>query len=436
MRWPAPDELRVRRLGEPRFASPLSGPEHFVDDSDRVLLCSSESELASFVERDEPPPSFEPAGPRAELYFEPPSTTCALVTCGGLCPGLHDVVRAIVFALHHGYRVGRVLGFRFGFQGLTREPHRPPIELDPGLVEHLHHYGGSLLGTSRGPQPVPEMVDVLADRGVDTLFAIGGDGTMRGAAALVSEIEARGLDIAVVGVPKTIDNDLPWVERSFGFATAVEEARAALTGAYAEARSVWNGVGLVKLMGRHAGFIAAHATLASGQANFCLVPEVPFRLDGESGLMAQLVARLEERRHALVVVAEGAGQDLLPPLPEEERRDASGNVRLADIGAHLRRQIEEHCEAQGIDIELKYIDPSYLIRSRPANTFDAGFAQILGQHAVHAAMAGRTELMIGLWNERFTHVPLALATSGRDRLDPKGEVWQRVLATTRQPRLE
>jgi 6-phosphofructokinase 1 len=328
--------------------------------------------------------------------------------------------------------VRRILGFRYGYAGLNAKNGYEPLHLDTEAVESLHEHGGTLLGSSRGPQDVGDMIDTLRARDVGLLFVIGGDGGLRGASVLAREILRRQLPIAVIGVPKTIDNDLQWIWRSFGFATAVEAAGQVILAAHAEAREAWNGVGLVKLMGRHSGFITAHATLACTDVNFCLVPEVPFALHGERGFLAALERRLQAKHHAVIAVAEGAGQDLLENGGGGER-DASGNVRLKDVGVFLRDAIAAHCEGRGIEVNIKYIDPSYTIRSLPANSMDAEFCLILGQHAVHAGMAGRTDMVVGEWNQRFTHVPIGLAVGERKRLDPRGEIWQRVLEATGQP---
>ena len=427
---PSIDRLQVERLDGTPFPSPLDRPgRRWVGEDERVLLACTTTELDSDGAT---PPSFEMAGPRPRLAFDPAQTRCALVTCGGLCPGLNDVVRSITLTLRHGYGVDEVRGYRYGYSGLA--PGRPaePIDLTPELVESLHERGGTILGSSRGARDVAEMVDTLVAEGIDVLFTIGGDGTLAGAQALATEIARRSLRIAVVGVPKTIDNDIAWIERSFGFATAVEEASQAILAAHAEARGAWNGIGLVKLMGRHSGFIAAHASLASSDVNFCLVPEVPFELDGPKGLLAALERRLDERHHAVVVVAEGAAQELMQ-TSGSAGTDPSGNVRLGDVGPFLKKAIVQHFAGRGTDVTLKYIDPSYIIRSLPANSIDSEYCQILGQHAVHAAMAGRTNLLVGYWNRHFTHVPISLVAGRRKQLDPQGEIWPRVLGSTGQP---
>jgi len=424
--------FEVRTLGACRVPSPLrAAGNRFVEADRRILAVSDTVGLQSALADGGTVPSFEAAGPRADLFFDPTAIACGIVTCGGLCPGINDVIRSLVLTLWHHYGVRTILGFRYGYAGLARAA-PDPLRLTPPDVESLHHHGGTLLGSSRGPQEPAEMVETLERHGIGILFAIGGDGTLRGASALAGEIDRRKLPIAVVGIPKTIDNDLLWTWRTFGYGTAVEEATRALIAAHNEARGARNGVGLVKLMGRHSGFIAAEATLANCDVNFCLVPEVPFALAGKGGFLEALEERLRGKSHAVVVVAEGAGQDLLRDAAGEAR-DASGNVRLGDIGTFLRDAIEAHLKARRIEHTVKYIDPSYQIRSLPANALDSAYCLALGQHAVHAGMAGRTDLVIGYWNQSFTHVPVPLAVSGRKEIDPAGPAWQRVLEATGQP---
>lgn len=427
MSWPNPDETRIDTLGAATRPSPRVGAgEPFVDDGERVLLSTRVADLVPGVT----PPSFERAGPRQQIFHAPATLGCGIVTCGGLCPGLNNVVRSIVLRLWHGYGVRRILGFRYGYAGLAPRHGHAPLVLTPDVVEPLHAQGGTRLGTSRGPQDLGEMVERLVELDLGLLFVLGGDGGLRGASALASEIARRKLPIGVIGVPKTIDNDLAWTTRSFGFATAVEAACGVLDAAHVEARAAWNGVGLVKLMGRHAGFIAAHATLASADVNLCLVPEVPFTLDGPDGLFAVLERRLAAKHHVLIAVAEGAGQDLCGPAGAT--RDASGNVKLHDVGVFLRDRIAAHFAARDLDVALRYIDPSYAIRSLPANALDAEYCLVLGQHAVHAGMSGRTNMLVGAWSGQFVHVPIPLAVRERRTLDVHGEEWQRVLESTGQ----
>lgn len=378
---------------------------------------------------------FELAGPRERIYFDPTKTRCGIVTCGGLCPGLNDVIRAIVLQLYHHYGVRIIYGFRYGFEGLVPCYGHDALMFDPKSVSHIHQHGGSILASSRGPQSPEEMVDALECLNIQVLFCIGGDGTFRGALDLNREIQRRGLKIGVIAVPKTIDNDIPYTARTFGFETAYSAAADAIRGAHVEATGAYNGIGLVKLMGRHAGFIAAHAALANGDANFVLVPEIDFELGGANGFLVHLYRRLQARRHAVVVVAEGAGQQLFDEDREgSSATDPSGNVRLKDIGVLLRDRIAEYLKLMEVPFTLKYIDPSYLIRSAQATASDSLFAGILGHMAAHAAMAGKTSMFIGYWNDQFTHVPVNAAVSTTKRLDPNGNFWQSVVECTGQPR--
>jgi 6-phosphofructokinase 1 len=420
-------DFTIARLGECRFPSPMSGVR-FTGDAERVLYHATLAEMKPWLERGEEPPSMEAAGARERLFFDPRTLGCGIVTCGGLCPGLNDVIRAIVLSLHHHYGVKRIYGFRYGYEGLVRRHGHEPLELTAESVGRIHEVGGSILGSSRGPQEPAEMVDRLEELSVSVLFAIGGDGTLRGAQAIGEEAARRGRPIAVIGVPKTIDNDVSFVQTTFGFETAVSEARRATHAANAEAESARNGIGLVKLMGRDSGFIAAFTVLVDGQVNFCLVPEVPFGLEA---FLKSLGERLKRRGHALVVVAEGAGQDL---MAKTQARDASGNVRYGDIGVFLRDAIREHFEREGVPITLKYIDPSYAIRSVEAVPHDSAFCLLLGHNAAHAALSGRTNMVVSLWNHRFTHVPIRLAVAERRKIDLEGPLWSSVLASTGQPR--
>jgi 6-phosphofructokinase 1 len=419
--------FEVSRLGEGRIPSPLKGV-YFVSNDERVLFHSGLSEVKEYMESGKILPSFEKAGPREKIFFDPSKLKCGIVTCGGLCPGLNSVIRAIVLSLHHTYGVKTVYGFRYGYEGLTDRYGYKPVELTHALVDRIHEQGGTILGSSRGNQDIGEMVDTLERMNIGILFTLGGDGTLRGASAISEEIKRRNLKIAVIGIPKTIDNDIFFIQRSFGFATAVSEAGRAITSAHIEALGARNGIGLVKLMGRESGFIAAYAALAYSDVNFCLIPEVPFTL--ESFLKA-LDERLEKKDHAVIVVAEGAGQDILGKTGE---KDASGNIRFQDIGIFLRDQINAYFKRRGLEFSLKYIDPSYTIRSVPADANDSAFCLLLGQNAVHAGIAGRTNMVVGFWGNEFTHVPISMAASTRKKVDPEGWVWNSVLTVTGQPR--
>ena len=420
-------DFTIARLGECRFPSPMSGVR-FARDDERVLYHARLEEIRTWVDKCEDPPAMEAAGPRERIFFEPSKLACGIVTCGGLCPGLNDVIRSIVMSLNHHYGVNKVYGFRYGYEGLVRRYGHAPLELTPDSVNRINETGGSILGTSRGPQDPAEMVRTLADLKVGILFAIGGDGTLRGAQKIAEEATRQGITLSVIGIPKTIDNDVSFVQKTFGFETAVTEARRATYAANSEADAARNGIGLVKLMGRDSGFIAAYSVLVNSQVNFCLVPEVPFTLER---FLAELEKRLERRSHAVIVAAEGAGQDLMGTTGE---RDASGNVKYGDIGIFLRDAIKDHFKRTGIEISLKYIDPSYMIRSVPANPHDSAFCLLLGQSAAHAGMSGRTNMVVGFWNHQFTHVPISLAASQRKKIDPEGPLWSSVLASTGQPR--
>jgi 6-phosphofructokinase 1 len=418
--------FEISRLGECSFPSPMKG-YHFVREDDRVLFHSNPNEVKEFFDGGRLPPSFEEAGPREKIYFDPSGLACGIVTCGGICPGLNDVIRAIVLCLHHHYGVKRIYGFHYGYEGLIPKYGHMPLELTPTAMNRVSESGGTMLGSSRGNQDVSEMVDTLERMGVGILFTIGGDGTLRGAHAIMEEVRRRGLKIAVIGIPKTIDNDISFIQKSFGFETAVAEAHRAIYAAHTEAEGARNGIGLVKLMGRDSGFIAAFASIVDSMVNFCLIPEVPFSLEG---FLRALRLRLDARGHAVIAVAEGAGQGLTGMTGE---RDASGNIRYGDVGIFLRDTMRAYFRSIDMEINLKYIDPSYIIRSMPANPHDSAFCLLLGHNAVHAGMTGRTDMVVGFWNHRFTHVPIPLAASERKKIDPESWIWSSVLASTGQP---
>jgi 6-phosphofructokinase 1 len=426
----------IATVGPPTHDSPLlglrpapGGTFAFVEDDDRVLVDHRLTDLRKHSGGIEDIPAFERAGARRKIFFKPEETRMGIVTCGGLCPGTNNVIRDIVMAATYQYGVRRIVGFRYGYRGLVDKELR--VELTPKSVKEIHELGGTVLGTSRGPQSVEAMVDTLEELGIDVLFAIGGDGTTRGALAISGEIRRRELKTAVIVVPKTIDNDFKFMDESFGYVTAYSKALEAIDSAHREAQAALNGIGLVKLMGRHSGFIACAATLASNQVNFTLIPEVPFKLEGKNGFLDALKARLEYRDHAVVVVAEGAGQGYLKGSSED--RDASGNVVLEDIGPFLAGRIREYFKAAGMEITLKYIDPSYIIRSIKASAPDSVLCTDLAINAVHAAMSGRTEMVIARWHNDLVHVPMRQAISERNTVDPAGPLWLSVLGTTGQP---
>jgi 6-phosphofructokinase 1 len=428
-------DLVVDRLGAPAVVSPLAqllrgraSSQHYVHESDRVLLDDTVGMAAARGGPVSELPSLEPGGPREYIYFDPARTRVGIVTCGGLCPGLNNVIRGLVLGLSENYGVSDIFGFRNGYQGLTGDAE--PVRLTADLVADIHNRGGTILGTSRGHQDTDEVVATLARLGISVLFVVGGDGSLRGAQEIADVASARGVVLSVIGVPKTIDNDVPYIDHSFGFQTAFARAAESIRAAHTEAGSTPDGVGLVKLMGRHSGFIACYAALANHDTDCVLIPEVPISLDGPNGFLAWLRHRLRRRGHAVIVVAEGAGQEL---LTHAATRDASGNLRLADVGALLRDRIVSDFAAAETPLSLRYVDPGYAIRSVPANAYDAVFCLRLAQAAVHAAMAGRTAMVVGRWHGRFVHLPISLATGSRNQVDPDGDLWMSVLEATGQP---
>lgn len=431
-------DLQVRTLGEPRLPSPLapyvegrSTNQYYVAEGDRILM----DDTVELVEGRGVPweqlPTFEAGGPRARIFFDPARTKAGIVTCGGLCPGLNNVIRALVRALDDHYGVRDVVGFRNGYAGLDPATGLEPVRLTRDAVEDVHERGGTMLGSSRGARDAATMVDTLVAHEVDILFVIGGDGSMRGAHVLTAEIERRGLQIAVVGVPKTIDNDLPHIGQSFGFQTAFARAAQSIRAAKVEAQAAINGVSIVQTMGRHAGFIACYSALAAQSANFVLIPEVPFALDGENGVLAHVRRRVADRGHAVIVVAEGAGQELLPSGPDGT--DASGNTVLGDFGRFLREAVKNDFASRGEEATMRFFDPGYFIRSVPADPADAVYCARLAQTAVHAAMSGRTDMVVGRRRHRFVNVPIQVVTHRSHNVSPDGDLWLSVLESTAQP---
>ena len=434
-----PDPHAIKTLGPAEVPSPLKLSQtdndqiaDFVPDDARVLM-NAEFREGEVVDSTR---AFEKAGPRRSIFFDPGQTRVGIVTCGGLCPGINNVIRGLVLELHHNYKVQEVLGYRYGYEGLNRERGIKPMTLHLEDVTDIHKQGGSCLGVSRGKEDAGVIVNTLEAHDVQILFCIGGDGTLKGAHAIAEEVARRGNRMAIVGVPKTIDNDISCVDKTFGFDTAVEMARMAIDGAHTEAKSARNGIGLVKVMGRDVGFIAAAATLASLDVNFCLIPEVAFDLEGPNGLLLALERRLRERRHAVIVVAEGCAQSM---VAEGVELDASGNIRFGssnlDVGRYLERRLLDYFKEIEMATTLKYIDPSYMIRSVPANANDSIFCDRLARYAAHAGMAGKTDLVVGRAHQIFTHVPLERAVAKKKRVNPDGGLWLAVTETTGQRRM-
>lgn len=432
-------DLEIDTLGEAKIISPLKlstvygdNIANYVKDSDTVLFYHDKNKILDHIKKGKPLIAFEKAGPRQKIYYDPSKTKAGIVTCGGLCPGINNVIRSIVMTLFHRYNVKTIYGFRYGCQGFIPGYGHEPVLLLPEKVRDILGKGGSILSSSRGPQDVGEIVDCLDRMNISILFMIGGDGTLRCSQAIYEEIKKRGLKISVIGIPKTIDNDISYVEKTFGLETAFSIAAEAIKSAYVEASGAPYGIGLVKVMGRMSGFIAANASLALNVVNFVLIPEVPFDLEGPNGFFKTLEKRLRNRGYAVIIVAEGAGQKYLRENIEGE--DDSGNPKLGDIGIYLQSEIKNYFKNNtDIYVNLKYIDPSYIIRSVPANAHDAIYCMQLAQNAVHAGMAGKTGMIVGRWKGQFTNAPVKLALSQRKYLSPEDPIWLSVLEATGQP---
>ena len=428
------ENFKVKTLGERKYQSPLKptlqadgSSFRFVND-DRILFDGSLSHFEHCLRTGETPVSVEKAGPHIHLYFEPAKTKVAIVTCGGLCPGINNVIRSLVIELYLRYKVTNVIGIQYGFEGFISAHDHPIIELTPDNVDTIHLFGGTILGSSRGNQSVSKMVDRLSELEVNILFCIGGDGTLRGAHAIHEEVARRNLNICIAGIPKTIDNDINMIDKSFGFETAFSIASNIIMDAHNEAKGVYNGIAILKLMGRNSGFIAAYAALSIPEANFVLIPEMDFDLPG---FLSVLRKRIENRHHALIVVAEGVGGQFFEG--ELLEKDSSGNIKNKDIGIYLKDKITAEFKSLDIPVTIKYIDPSYIIRSAPANPNDSMFCGLLAQNAVHAAMAGKTDFVVGHWNHQFTLLPIPVTVSKPKRIDMNDELWWNVLETTGQP---
>jgi len=436
------EEFEVKILGKCSVHSPLSlshtdgdGVFNYVNDGERILHDTSLENFMKCMETKEIPVSFEKAGPKEFLYFEPAKTKVAIVTCGGLCPGLNNVIRSIVMQLYYRYKETRIIGVKYGFEGFIPQYNHEIVELTPDSVEQIHLSGGTILGSSRGMQDVEEIVESLEKMNINILFCIGGDGTLRGAHAISEEIEKRKLKISVAAIPKTIDNDINFIERSFGFETAFSIASEIIRDAHNEAQGAYNGVAMIKLMGRDSGFISAHAALSNQEVNFVIIPEMDFELFGAKGFLRALKKRLEERHHSLIVVAEGAGQFLFEDQSFDS--DKSGNIKHKDIGLLLKEKISEEFKHKNFNYTLKYFDPSYIIRSAPANANDSKFCSQLAQNAVHAAMAGRTDFVVGNWSSQFTLLPIPVAVKQRKTINLESELWWNVIeATEKQKKIK
>lgn len=426
----------IKTLGKCTIPSPVIFSKVAGDFAANYVYDNEAISFNIFIERDEKRPEevlLERAGVREKIFFEPTEVHAAITTCGGLCPGLNDVIRAIVRTLQNRYGVKKITGIKYGYQGFLDKYSFPSVELNSRLVNDIHKFGGTILGTSRGGgNNTKEIVDRLEELKINMLFLIGGDGTLKGGLAIANEVEKRGLKISVIGIPKTIDNDISFIDKSFGFDTAVARATEAVSAAYTEAVSQVHGLGLVKLMGRESGFIAAQTAIANHETDFVLIPEVPFEMSGEKGFLKNLEKKILTQNYAVVVVAEGAGQQL---LNTDKGVDASGNKILADIGLYLKEEIAKYFKEKNLVLNMKYIDPSYQIRASVATPTDSVYCERLGNNAVHAAMSGRTGMIVGMVHQEFVHLPISVVVSKRKKVDPEGVLWRDTLDATGQPLL-
>jgi len=431
-------DFTIEELGTPTVQSPIQMSKTHGDKAANFVTDDRFVRLSSFIVPGAQPSVdkhevLERAGPREKIYFTPAHVHAGIVSCGGLCPGINDVIRAIVRCLWIRYGVTRITGIRYGYLGFLPEYEYGVRELSPDVVDDIHKIGGTFLGSARGGgREVEQIVDTMEKLNLNMCFVIGGDGTQRGTLDIADEVNKRKLKIAMIGIPKTVDNDFALIDRSFGFNTAVAKAVEVVSAAHVEAQSAMNGVGLVKVMGRDSGFIAAHTALASHEVNFVLIPEVPFNLEGYNGFLNHLEERLRKRKHAVIVIAEGAMQD---QLLTEKKFDAGGNVKMADVGIYLRSRILKHFEEKKMEVSLKYIDPSYALRSAPANPDDSIYCERLGNAAAHAAMAGKTKVIIGLVNNRFVHLPIKTVITHRNKVNPESSLWRDTIDATHQPPL-
>ncbi|XP_042396037.1 ATP-dependent 6-phosphofructokinase 5, chloroplastic-like [Zingiber officinale] len=394
-----------------KFASPSSAGAECIDPD-----CSW---VEQWVQR---------AGPRKEIYYEPVEVKAAIVTCGGLCPGLNDVIRQIVLTLEK-YGVKNIVGIQYGFRGFCDQSLRE-LPLSHQVVQNINLAGGSLLGVSRGGPSVSAIVDSIKAKAIDMVFVLGGNGTHAGAYAIHNECRKRKMKVTIIGVPKTIDNDIQLMDKTFGFDTAVEEAQRAINSAYIEAHSAYHGIGIVKLMGRSCGFIAMHASLSSGQIDICLIPEVPFKLEGPNGVLQHLEHLIRTNGSAVICVAEGAGQEF---LSKSNATDASGNAMLGDIGVYMQQQIKMHFKNIGLPADIKYIDPTYMVRACRANASDAILCTLLGQNAVHGAFAGFSGITTGVCNTHHVYLPIPEVIRFPKSVNPNSRMWHRCLTSTGQP---
>ncbi len=423
-------DFKISKVGSPRFQSPIS-ERIFESDESKIVFNNDPVKIIEEYKSKGSILAMDKAGPRAKIFHNPANSIAAILTAGGLCPGINDVIKGVVNTLCQSYGVKKVYGLKYGYRGLVPDYGLLPVVLDPDVVDEIHTQGGTILGSSRGPQDINTMVDSLIAMNINILFCIGGDGTLKCAHKLAQEILHRKLPISVIGIPKTIDNDISMVDKTFGFETAIYKTDTVISAAHNEAKGAFNGVGLIHVMGRDSGFIAVAAALANTNVNYCFIPEINFALDGKNGFLEHLLQRLDRKQHAVIIVSEGAGQNFFAGA--EQRKDVSGNTLHNNIGLYLKDRIVSYAKSKNFELSIKYFDPTYLIRGVEAEGTDAVFCVLLAENAVHAAMAGFTDMLVGLKHFEFTHVPIDLATRERKKVDTTGQVWKSLVAMTNQP---
>jgi 6-phosphofructokinase 1 len=447
--------------------------------------------------------TFAEAGPRNMLRFpghHKKLLKVGVLVSGGIAPGINAVISGIVqrHVLYHTPQITdlrvpgktprsytlQVFGFRNGFAGLLAGDDVTVLydsdSPDEKLRAHLRRIanrGGSEIGTSRyddllstadpdkREKDLDQVAENLANRHFDILYVIGGDGSMRAAHATWKRSRDNGKSLSVIGVPKTMDNDILWVWQSFGFLSAVEKAREALQQLHTEATSNPR-LCVVQLFGSDSGFVVSHAALASGVCDAALIPEVPFTM---KKLADYITERLSKRfrpgaggqsPYGMIVMAETAvpqdAEDYLSdPEVDLDENEKAAIQAFVSKGCRVHGQTPDELRTGGLKVvsrvlqkrirEMKVDDaywadfrvftnePRHLLRAIPPSASDVAFGQRLGVLAVDNAMAGYTDFMISQWMTEYVLVPLDLVVLGRKRVPPNGIFWKSVVASTGQP---
>lgn len=429
------------------------------------------------------------AGPRRYVsYPQKNQLKVGILVSGGIAPGINAVISGII-ARHHAYQAWsqkinknyalEILGYSEALKGLLHAG-RPAVPLDLKTVREAVNHGGSILPTARADElldledpkqrdgALDKVTSRLINQQIDILYIIGGDGSMRAAHAISCRARRNPInELSVIGIPKTMDNDILWVWQSFGFLSAVEFAKQAILQLHTEVMSNPR-LCVIQLFGSDSGFVVSHAALASGVCDAVLIPEVNFTLKQLSGYIRY---RLQDRPHSdkpyggIVALAETAipldwreyvsataevadGSEKVILTPEELRAietfeshgrrvhgqtpDAlrSGGLRL--VSQILQREIRKLGDRWS-SYRVFTNEPRHLIRSIEPSVSDVIFAQRLGTLAVDNAMAGYHDFMISQWLTEYVLVPLKLVVLGRKRVPEHGIFWKSVRASTGQP---